>query len=608
MKNVSVRINGKLHEVKEGERIIDLCRSSGLKIATLCDHEDIRRAVRESSDKEYSGKSTCRLCMVKSRLKGQKEYSFMPSCSLTASDNLEVITEDAEIANLRKTNLELLFADHAGLCAHCLRNMDCELQNLAIEYDIDEFRFVPRFAEISNTEELEILYEKMSRRVIDRENPAIARDSEKCIKCRRCVKVCRDMQSIESYAMMGHALALTAGTEYNTPLECTYCGQCSSVCPVAAITEKNDAGAFIRAVNDPEKRLIVQTAPAIRVTLGEEFDMPPGTIVTGKMISAIKESGADHVFDTNLAADLTIMEEATELIERIKKKKKPLPLFTSCCPAWVLFLEQHYPEFLPNLSTCRSPHMMMGSLVKNYYAKKEKIKPENIFLVSVMPCTSKKYEAERKEFNHGGIRDVDCVITTRELGRIIKGKKLRLAEMEDAEFDPVLGIGTSAGAIFGSSGGVTEAALRTAYFFLTGENADRLEFKEVRGTAALRVAEIKIGKLKLRTKVVHGLGNARRVMEDLKKGKCDFDFLEVMACPNGCIGGGGQPIPTNPRIRQARARAIYDQDKFMSLRMSHENPIVKHLYEEFLVSPGSRKAEHYLHTKYYPYKYRWRKN
>lgn len=603
---INITIDKKKYAVEEGERVIDVCRDAGIEIAKLCDHEDVR--VDAGDNKEYSGKAVCRLCLVKARLKDEKEFSLVPSCVLNASEGLEVVSDDEEIARLRKVNLELLFADHAGLCAHCLRNGDCELQDMAIKYDIDEYRFVPRLSEITSAEELEILYDKMSRRMIDNENPSIARDSEKCIKCRRCVKICKNMQTVEAYSMVGRALETTSGTEYNTPLECTYCGQCTVVCPVAALTEKNNTGDFFRAVNDPHKQVVIQTAPSVRVTLGEEFGMPPGTIVTGKMVTALRECGADQVFDTNLGADLTIMEEAHELIERIKKKRKPLPQFTSCCPAWVLFVEQYYPEFIPNLSSCRSPHMMLGSLVKSYYAKQAKIDPQNIFTVSVMPCTCKKYESAREEFTSAGIRDVDLVITTRELGRIIKSKKLKLVDMEDGEFDSILGVGTSAGTIFGSSGGVTEAALRTAHYFITGKNAKKIEFSEVRGASGIRSASVTIGSACVRTKIVHGLGNARSVMEDLKRGKRDFDFLEVMACPNGCIGGGGQPTPVSPRIRMARARAVYDQDKFMSLRRSHENPIVKTIYDDFLVAPGSRKAERYLHTKYYPYHYKWKKS
>ena len=603
---IKIKINQKQYQVKEGQQILTICNKHGIEIAALCSHPNFSD-FKKPAEEDRPNNAVCRLCLVRARERGTQEYQLIPACVLKATVGLEVITEDAEIIRLRKTNLELLFANHAGLCAHCSRNMDCELQNLAIKYDIDEFRFVPRLNEIESNEELDFLYEKMSRRIIDNENPSISRDSEKCIHCGRCVDVCKNMQGIEALSSIGKGNNATVGTEYNTPLECIYCGQCTTVCPAGALTEKNEIGLFIKAVNDPSKTVIVQTAPAVRVSLGEEFGMPPGAIVTAKMVSAIRECGADLVFDTNFGADLTVMEESLELVERIKEGRGVLPLFSSCCPAWVLFLEQNYPEFLDHLSTSRSPYMIVASLIKSYYAKQNMLNPKDIFSVAIMPCTAKKYEASRAEFRKNGIKDVDCVLTTRELGQMLRSKSLKLSEMNDSEFDPALGISTSAGAIFGASGGVTEATMRTAHYLMTGKNAKEIKFKKARGSSGIRLADFKIGNFKLRTKIVYGLKNARKVLEELKKGKHDFDFLEVMACPDGCIGGGGQPMPTSPKIRKARKRAIYAQDKNVSLRMSHENPLVKKIYDEFLIAPGSYKAKKYLHTKYHRYHYKWRK-
>lgn len=594
---IKLKINKKQYRAEEGRRIIDFCREKGIEIASLCDHWDFASS---NGEKGQADSGVCRLCMIKAGEAGQ-EKKLAPACRLKAREGLEIITEDAEIANLRRINLELLFADHFGLCANCVRNGDCELQRLAQKYDIDEERFSPASSELESRQELDLLFDKMSRRVIDDKNPCISKDSEKCIKCRRCVRICRDFQSVEAYSFHGKGVKSDVGTEYNAPLECTYCGQCTTVCPTAALTEKSDIGKLLKAMNDPEKMVVIQTAPSIRVALGEEFGMVPGAVVTGKMVTALREMGADLVFDTNLGADLTIMEEAAELVQRVKHKDKPLPLFTSCCSAWVLFLERYYPEFLDHLSTCRSPQMMMGSLIKNYWAEKNSLEPARVFAASVMPCISKKYEIQRPEFIRKGVNDLDCVITTRELGRLLREREVDFGQLKDSEFDPALGIATSAGAIFGTSGGVMEAALRTAYHFITDKEAENVIFSKVRGEEGVRTAEFTIGSLRLRTKIVHGLANARKVMESMKKGERDFDFLEVMACPNGCIGGGGQPVPTSPSIRARRAAAIYNLDEKMELRRSHENPIIEELYDKFLISPGSRKAEKYLHTSYYPH-------
>jgi iron-only hydrogenase group A len=606
---IEIKIDGKKVKTKKNKNLLQVCLDNGFEIPHFCYHENFECLKNYSKSKDQ--KSVCRLCLVKLKtnqeIKNQRVCDkIVTSCSIEPKEGMEVITEDEEIIKARKTILELLFADHAGLCAHCPKNLDCELQSLAIKYKIDQFRFSPNVSLLEDDEELEMIYEKMSRRKVDQKNPCIVRDTEKCIKCRRCIIACREAQSVGKYTTAERAHKSIVGTIYNDSLECTYCGQCTSVCPTAALVEKNQIVNFIRAVKDKKKKIVVQTAPSVRVALGEEFEMATGSLVTDKMVEALKKCGADVVFDTNFAADLTIMEESHELIERIHENKKPLPMFTSCCPGWVLFVEQHYPELIEHLSSCRSPQMMMAPLIKYYYSRQENLNPENIFSVSVMPCVAKKYEAIRLEFQRPNFSELDCVLTTRELARLIKLNKIDFKILEGQEFDPCLGLATSAGAIFGSSGGVMEAALRTAYHAITKKEAEKIEFTKVRGTTGIRTAKFKIGALDLRIKVVHGLGNARKVLDEMKKGNIDFDFLEVMACPNGCIGGGGQPVPTSPKIREQRMKAIYSQDETMKLRRSHENPLVKQLYKDFLIQPGSRKAEKFLHTRYYPYEYKLR--
>ncbi|MBD3299983.1 MAG: 4Fe-4S dicluster domain-containing protein [Candidatus Moranbacteria bacterium] len=602
---VDIKIDGKKYKAKPGEKILKVLKNNDFFIPSLCNHPNFKDFTCRDDSK--TGHAVCRVCVVKIKRKNEQAFRITPSCEQIIEEGMEIKTEDEELIRLRKTNLELLFTDHAGLCVTCDRNMDCELQSIAIKYEIDSFRFIPKISQISAEDELEMLYEKMNKRAMDVTNPCISRDSQKCIKCRRCVKVCKNIQSVDAYTSTGRGHDANVGTEYNTPLECTYCGQCTTVCPTAALTVNSSISDYLKAVKDPKKTVVVQTAPSIRVSLGEEFEMAAGTIVTGKMVRALRETGADMIFDTNLAADLTIMEEASELIRRIKNKEKPLPMFTSCCPAWILFLEQNYPQFLPHISTCKSPQMMMAALVKHYWAPKNGLNPKDVVSVSIMPCICKKYEKDSPDNTKNDKSDHDIVLTTRELGRLIRILGIDFASLEDSKFDLALGIATSAGAIFGSSGGVMEAALRTAYNFITGKELERLEFKQIRGEKEIRTTKAKIKDLELKIKVANGLGNARKILEDMQKGKADFDFLEIMACPGGCIGGGGQPTPTSPEIRKKRKIAIMSQDKTMKLRQSHKNPIIKEVYDKFLAAPGSRKAEKYLHVhKYCPYEYKWR--
>ena len=579
---MQIIINKKIYDCEPDDTVLAVCKKNGIRMPTLCAHPDL-----------LPSEGVCRMCLVETN----QSNGLVSSCTQNVCEGLEVSTETENVNRARKINLELLWADHAGKCAQCKKNGRCELQNLAEEYNIDEYKFVPRRKVLKSDNELDLIKDNWSHTVVDEKNPCIARDSQYCIECRRCVRACRDIQTIEALGVNYRSSKTNVGTPYEMPLECIFCGQCSAVCPTAAITEKDDTQKFEKALADPKKMVVVQVAPSVRFTIAEEFGQQPGTFWEEKLVSAIFELGADKVFDTTIAADLTIMEEATELIQRIKNKNK-LPLLTSCCPSWVLFVEKFFPEFIPNLSTCKSPQQMLGALVKTYWAKKEKIDPAQIVSVSVMPCTSKKFEADRKEMKSNKYKDVDLVLTVRELARLLRKKKIDPSNLEDRKFDPALGISTGAGILFAQSGGVMEAALRTASEKLTGEKLGKLEFEIVRGEAEHKCAEIEINSTKLRIAVVHEIRNARKLLEDIKAGRAKFDFVEVMACPNGCIGGGGQPQPTNKFTRKARIQAVLTRDKNMPLRKSHENTAVKKIYKEFLGDPGGAKAEELLHTRY----------
>jgi len=595
---INVKIDNQSFECSATDTILGFCQKNEIDIPFLCNHPDFEKS-----------EAVCRLCLVKTRMSSNGDYRFSSSCSVKMQPGLEVITQDKDLHRIRKTILELLFLEHAGLCSHCYRNLNCELQSLAIHYSIDQFRFVPKAVSTSSEEALERLRDQMERRVIDKNNPSIVRDSAKCIECRRCIKACNEIQGVKALNTSKRGIKMGIGTENNAPLECTYCGQCVTHCPTGALTEKNNLPELIKLLKNKDKTLVVQVAPSVRVALGEEFGLIPGTMVTGKMVAALRQCGFNKVFDVNTGADITIVEEATELIERIKEggPKNPLPLFTSCCPAWILFVEQFYPELLPHLSSTRSPQMMMSSLIRTYWANKNKLDPQKITLVSVMPCTAKKYEIERPEFQKNGLKEVDIVITTRELAHLIKALKIPFLELEPEEFDPAFGIGTGAAAIFGTSGGVAEAASRTAYSYLTGKSLPKLEIEEIRGLKGIKETTLQIGKISLRIAVVFGLKNARKIAESVIRGESKYDFIEVMACPGGCIGGGGQPIPQNNAIRKKRAGALLSFDKNLKLRESHKNPIVEKIYEEFLYEPKSRKAEKLLHTVHYPFPFSLRK-
>jgi len=595
---IKIFINEKEYSVPAGKSILAICQKNDIPVAALCRHPDFKKS-----------EAVCRLCLVKVETSAAGREKILPACALRAEEGMKIVTEDAEIGRIRKTILELLFLEHAGLCHNCYRNLNCELQELAVKYSIDQFRFVPRVAEMESEEALERLRDRLSRKVFDIGNPSIARDNDKCVECRRCIKACSEIQEVKALGTQKRGIEMGVGTEHYTPLECTYCGQCALHCPTAAIIEKTEMVSVIKALKDPARILVAQIAPSVRVTLGEEFGMLPGTVVTGKIVAALRRCGFKYIFDVATGADFTVMEEASELIKRIKKESResPLPQFTSCCPAWILFASQHFPHLLPHLSTTRSPQMMMGSLIKSYFAEKIKVDPKNIIVVSIMPCTAKKYEAARPEYASRGVRDVDHVLTVRELGHIIRNLNIPFAELPEEEFDPAFGVSSGSGVIFGTSGGVTEAALRSASYFLTGKSLPKLEVKEVRGTKGIREASVKIADKKITMALVTGLGNARRVAEAVMKGKSNYQFIEVMACPGGCVGGGGQPWPVNDAVRKSRARSLYLADKPAPVRESHKNPVVEQVYREFLYQPGSRKAEKFLHTRHHPFEFKLRK-
>ncbi|MBC8530742.1 NADH-dependent [FeFe] hydrogenase, group A6 [Gehongia tenuis] len=574
---VSLTIDGIKVTVPENTTVLEAARQANIHIPTLCYLKGVNQI------------GACRMCLVE--VKGGR--ALQAACVYPVSEGMEVYTNNARIRNARKVNLELILSNHDRACLTCVRNQNCELQSLAEELGIREIGF----------DGVQI------ERPIDTSSPSIVRDPNKCILCRRCVATCQNIQKI------GVIGATNRG--FNTIIEpvfdmkigdvpCVNCGQCIMACPVGALREKDSTQKVWDALADPTKHVVVQPAPAVRVALGEEFGMPMGTVVTGKLAAALRKMGFDAIFDTNYGADLTIMEEASELIERVTKGGK-LPMITSCSPGWVKFCEHFYPEFLDNLSTCKSPHEMLGAIIKSYYAQKQGIDPKNIVTVSVMPCVAKKFEAGRDELSVNGLQDVDLVITTRELARMIKEAGINFPELPDEDFDPIFGDSTGAAAIFGATGGVMEAALRTAYEFITGGTLEKVDFEDVRGIAGVKEATVKIGDMDVKVAVASGTGNARKILDAVKAGEKDYHFIEVMGCPGGCVTGGGQPIVSakvrmekDPRVE--RAKAIYSVDKDLPLRKSHENPSIKKLYDEYLEKPGSHRSHELLHTHYVPRK------
>ena len=567
MNMVKITVNNMEISVPEGITILHAAKSAGIEIPTLCYHPD------------QSVKANCRVCIVE--VEGMK--TLPTACSTAVTEGMIIHTNSAKVLEARKVILELLLANHDANCLVCHRNLNCELQKIANQAGVR----VNRFENVLETKPL------------DTSSLSIVRNPNKCVKCGRCVEICAEVQGLNIIEKIGrstHIEVLPAYGKYLSDVACTTCGQCSTVCPVAAIYEKEEIEQVWEALNNPKKHVIVQTAPAVRVSIGEEFGLEPGSIVTGKLVSALRRLGFDKVFDTNFTADLTIVEEGNELLHRIKNNGV-LPMLTSCSPGWINFIEQYYPELLPHVSTCKSPQQMFGALAKSYYAEKTGIDPADIFVVSIMPCTAKKYEAKRPEMSVDGIHpDVDAVLTTREFGRMLKQAGIDFDKLPEEEYDSPFGITTGAAVIFGASGGVAEAALRTVYEIVTGKTLDKIDFHAIRGLAGIKEAEIDLEGTVIRIAVVHSLANASKMMEMIKSGKADYQFIEVMCCPGGCIGGGGQPYNTSDEVRIKRILAIYKADKNLPIRKSHENPAVKSLYTEYLHEPLSDKSHHLLHT------------
>jgi NADP-reducing hydrogenase subunit HndD len=582
METVKLTIDNKAIEVPKGTTIYKAAKQLGINIPVLC--------YMELKDLKIENKPAgCRICVVE--VEGRRNLA--PSCSTDCTEGMVVKTHTMRVINARRTILELILSDHPKDCLTCAKSGRCELQDMAVKLGV---RNIPGQE-----------YAEMSTYRVDT-SPSIIRDLDKCIMCRRCEMMCNTVQTVGALNAINRGFMAVVAPAFEQNLEkspCTYCGQCVAVCPTGALTEVDHTPKIIRALADPSKKVIVQTAPAIRVALGEEFGMEPGTIVTGKMVAALREIGFDYVFDTDFAADLTIMEEGTELLDRLGRhlagdKNVKLPILTSCCPGWVNFFEHNFNDMLDVPSSAKSPQQMFGAIAKTYFAQQMGVKREDMVVVSVMPCLAKKYEAQRDEFKVNGNPDVDFSISTRELAHLIKEFNINFNDLEDQDFDRPMGESTGAAVIFGATGGVIEAAVRTAYELHTGKKLEKVDFTELRGMQGIRSATIDFNGLPVNIGIAHGLGNARKLLEDVRDGKASYHAIEVMACPGGCIGGGGQPLHHgDSSILKARTAAIYLEDKDKPLRKSHENPYIVKLYEEFLGKPMSEKAHHLLHTHYF---------
>ncbi len=574
MSMIHLTINDQKVSVEEGSTILEAAAKLNIKIPTLC-HLNMHNM------KMVNKAASCRVCVVE--VEGRRNLA--PSCATPVSEGMVVKTNTIRCIKARRVVLELFLSNHPKDCLVCEKNRDCELQALAAELNIRAIKYKGERAKHPK----------------DISSKSIVRNMDKCIMCRRCETMCNDVQTVHVLSAINRGFDTFIAPSMNLPMDestCVFCGQCVAVCPTAALTEVNHLARVWDALNDSSKYVIVQTAPAVRVALGEEFGAEPGTIVTGKMVTALKQLGFDRVFDTDFAADLTIMEEATEFIHRLQHGGK-LPILTSCCPGWVKFFEHQFSDMLDIPSTSKSPHEMFGVIAKTYYAEKMGIDPKSIYVVSVMPCLAKKYEAARPELSHDGMQDVDEVITTRELAQMLKEANIDLMKLEDSEYDNPLGESSGAAVIFGATGGVIEAALRTAYEWLTKETLKKVEFNDLRGFDGIKEAVIKINDMEVKIAVANGLGNARDLLENIRAGKAQYHAIEIMACPGGCIGGGGQPYHHGDvEILRKRMEGIYQEDKGKEIRKSHENPYIKQLYAEFLGEPYGEKAHHLLHTHY----------
>ncbi|MCU0376817.1 MAG: NADH-dependent [FeFe] hydrogenase, group A6 [Bacteroidales bacterium] len=586
---VTLKINEHEIKVAEGTTILDAAKKLSINIPTLCNHQDLCVA------------GNCRVCVVEQ--KGAR--TLVAACAMPVAEGMEINTNSLKVRNARKHIVELLLSEHRADCTKCYKNQNCELQTLANEFSFGEHIFLDLVAGRP--------YE------IDRSSPSFFKDDSKCIRCQRCVRTCSELQHVSAIAVANKGSHQKISSFHDRPMShvvCTNCGQCVNRCPTGALVEKTYIDQVWDAIYDPEKHVVVQTAPAVRVALGEDLGFDPGVRVTGKMVAALRQLGFDSVLDTDFTADLTIVEEGTELLTRLKKvlvegdQKVALPMFTSCSPGWIKFIEHKFPHMLPNLSTCKSPQQMFGALAKTFYAEKRGIDPSKVVSVSIMPCTAKKFEADRPEMRSSGYKDIDYVLTTRELAVMIKQAGINFLSLEDEKYDSIMGASTGAAVIFGATGGVMEAALRTAYEIITGRPVPftNLDIVPVRGMEGVKEATIKIEGTKadwkflegaeLKVAIAHGLVNANKLVKAVSTGKASYHFIEIMACPGGCLGGGGQPIPTNIEIRKKRMEAIYSEDTHMAIRKSHENPEVVAIYKEFLEEPNGHKSHKLLHTHY----------
>lgn len=581
MENVHVKINGIEVEVPANYTILQAAHEAGIRIPTLCYLKDINAI------------AACRICLVEATgVRG-----LAAACVQQVADGMEVKTNTPELRKSRKTTLELMLSNHRMDCLSCVRSDDCELRRLAHEYGVDQYKYV-------GNEELPKAEEAAAGAV---DSPRILRDNSKCILCRRCIAVCQKNQHVAVIGANDRGFETHIASAFDMPLTetpCVNCGQCVAVCPTGALRERDDTDKVWEALQDPTKTVVIAPAPSVRAQIGECFEYPIGTNVEGKLVAAMRRLGFDKVFDVDTAADLTIMEEGTELLDRLKNGGA-LPLLTSCSPGWIKFCEEYYPDMIPNISSCKSPQGMYGAMMKTYYAEKNGIDPKDLFVVSVMPCTAKKFEIGRDDMSAAGegIPDIDVSLTTRELAAMIKRAGIRFRDLPDEQFDPAFGIASGAGHIFGATGGVMEAALRTVAEIVTGKPLENVEFHEVRGLKDIREAEYDLAGTKVRVAVTSGLENAKKLLDMVKSGEKQYHFIEVMACPGGCVNGGGQPhqsgdVRNFTDLRAERAKALYSEDAGMSLRKSHENPVVKELYETYLEKPGSHKAHEILHTSY----------